>query len=416
MPILWYLGRMPKMKFSVLLPTRNRLDLLSYAIETVIRQDYTDWEIIVSDNFSEEDIGGYIQSLKDPRIKYFRTGKFVPVTENWTNALIRSDGDYVIMLGDDDCLMQGYFSTLGKIIQEYDAPDLIYTSAYLYAYPGVMPGFPDGFLRSYENGSLFRNARKPFWLKRSDAESLARHSLNFRMRFDYNMQFSLVSRKLIRAMESLGPFYQSPYPDYYASNAMMLSAKRILIVPQSIITIGISPKSFGFYYFNNLESQGNEFLKNLPNPEMAQRLRQVLLPGTDMNTSWLLSMEALANNFGTGGNIQVNYARYRLLQICAVFAGAILGKENARSILRELRGKLDNRERMLYDLPLSMVLAVSRVIPKRYRAFLANRLIAVTGSHPRFVSPKLDGKFRTILDVFEQVASTQSSPGKVGIT
>jgi glycosyltransferase involved in cell wall biosynthesis len=42
------------MKFSVLLPTRNRLNLLSYAIETVIRQDYSDWEIIISDNCSEE--------------------------------------------------------------------------------------------------------------------------------------------------------------------------------------------------------------------------------------------------------------------------------------------------------------------------------------------------------------------------
>jgi len=39
------------MKFSVLIPTRNHLDLLSYAIETVRRQDYSDWEIIVSDNF-----------------------------------------------------------------------------------------------------------------------------------------------------------------------------------------------------------------------------------------------------------------------------------------------------------------------------------------------------------------------------
>ena len=74
------------MKFSVLLPTRNRLDLLYYAVETVRRQDYLDWEIIVSDNFSEEDIAGYIKSLDDSRIKYFRTGKFVPVTDNWNNA------------------------------------------------------------------------------------------------------------------------------------------------------------------------------------------------------------------------------------------------------------------------------------------------------------------------------------------
>ena len=80
------------MKFSVLLPTRNRLDLLSYAIETVRRQDYSDWEIIVSDNSSEEDIAGYVRSLDDSRIKYYRTDQFVPVTDNWNNALAKSDG------------------------------------------------------------------------------------------------------------------------------------------------------------------------------------------------------------------------------------------------------------------------------------------------------------------------------------
>ena len=49
------------MKLSVLLPTRNRLTFLRYAIESVRRQDVPDWEIIVSDNHSEEDIAGYIR-------------------------------------------------------------------------------------------------------------------------------------------------------------------------------------------------------------------------------------------------------------------------------------------------------------------------------------------------------------------
>lgn len=404
------------MKFSVLLPTRNRLDLLSYAIETVTRQDYADWEIIVSDNFSGEDIAGYVRSLNDPRIKYFRTDKFVPVTYNWNNALNKSNGDYVIMLGDDDCLMQGYFSTLSKVIEEHDAPDLIYTSAYLYAYPGVMSGFPEGFLRSYSSRKIFQSAQQPFWLEKSKAVELVKHSMNFKAAFDYNMQFSLVSRKLIRAMEKHGSCYQSPYPDYYASNAMMLKAERILVVPRPLVTIGISPKSFGFYYFNDLESKGNDFLQNIPDPDMAYRLRQVILPGTDMNNSWLLSMETLANNFGAEGNMHVNYDRYRLLQICAVFAGVILGKQGARSAVQELQGRMTLRERLLYGLPLSVVAAMSPVLPERYRVFLAKLIIYATGSHPRLVSPKIEGKFNTILDVFEQTTPASDHAGETGAT
>ncbi len=76
--------------FSVLLPTYNRLDLLTRAIETVRRQNFEDWEIVVSDNYSHEPIGAFIESLDDQRIKYVRTESFIPVTDNWQNALNHS--------------------------------------------------------------------------------------------------------------------------------------------------------------------------------------------------------------------------------------------------------------------------------------------------------------------------------------
>jgi glycosyltransferase involved in cell wall biosynthesis len=382
------------MKFSVLLPTRNRLDLLSRAIETVRRQDYDNWEIIVSDNFSEEDVAGYIQSLDDTRIKYFRTNRFIPVTDNWNNAINKSEGDYIIMLGDDDCLMKGYFSTLSKLIEKFDAPDFVYTSAFLYAYPGVMPGVPDGFLRIYNNREIFQSAKEPFLLEKDKAAEFANDSLNFRVTFDYNMQFSLVSRKLIEKMKRYGPFYQSPYPDYYASNAMMLKAERILVMPQPLVTIGISPKSFGFYYFNDAESDGNEFLNNLPDKVMVNRLQEVILPGVTMNTSWLISMETLAVNFAQEMDIKVNYARYRLIQILAIYDGILTGR-NVGKAYKQLKNKMHFSEWLRYEIILPVI---KRVSPKQHQAFLAS-----SGSHPGVHMPEVEGKFHTILDVFEQI-------------
>ena len=65
-------GRSP-MKISILLPTRNRLTYLKLVIETVRRQDSIDWEIVISDNDSTEDIESYVESLGDGRIRYART-------------------------------------------------------------------------------------------------------------------------------------------------------------------------------------------------------------------------------------------------------------------------------------------------------------------------------------------------------
>lgn len=396
------------MKFSVLIPTRNRLEFLSFAIDTVRRQDYEDWEIIISDNHSDQDIGTYIASLGDPRIKYFRMDRFIPVTDNWNNALARSDGDYVIMLGDDDCLMQHYFSTLSRIIANYDAPDLIYTSAYLYAYPGVMPRAPEGFLQCYNYQALFKASQNPFFLDRRTAIALASHSLNFRMRFDYNMQFSLVSRRLIRSLDQYGPFYQSPYPDYYASNAIMLKAERILIVPKPLVTIGISPKSFGFFYFNNQEHAGNYFLNNIPDTAVAHQLEQVILPGADMNTSWLLAMEILSANFQQEMNIKVNHGRYRFLQICATYSRLLARMPGAKVDVRDLRRKLALRERIAFDLPISFVAMLFLILPSKYCARLADRIMPIiAASHPKFISPIIKGRYKTILEVFEQVDPTR---------
>jgi len=388
------------MKFSVLLPTCNRMELLSLAIETVLRQDYDNWEIIVSDNFSKEDVAGYIRSLGDSRIKYFRTESFVPVTDNWNNALDKCDGDYVIMLGDDDCLMKGYFSTLNRLIVDFNSPDFVYTSAFLYAYPGVLPSNPDGFLRTYSRRKIFQSASEPFWLNKDDAMEFVKDSLGFRLTFDYNMQFSVVSRKLIEEVRRYGPFFQSPYPDYYASVAMMLKAERILVVPQPLVTIGISPKSFGFYYFNDEESEGNKFLNNLPDQFMVHRLQKVILPGTDMNTSWLISMETLAVNFADEFNIKVNYARYRLIQTLSIYSRLIVGQERATKASVLLCKKLHFGEWLRYGLKLYII---AKIVPKSYRARLFFRIQEASGSHPDVHMPQVEGKFKTILDVFKEV-------------
>ncbi len=389
------------MKFSILLPTRNRLELLKYAIETVRRQDYEDWEIIVSDNFSEQDISGYVRSLGDQRIKYYRTDNFVPVTDNWNNALEKSTGDYVIMLGDDDGLMKGYFTVLSDVIKKYHHPDFIYISAFLYAYPGVLPGFPEGFLQPYGYATFLKKREEPYWLEKEKTIELVKHSMNFRVLFGYNMQFSVISRKLINTLKEKGAFFQSPYPDYYATNAMLLKAERVLVLPKPMVTIGISPKSFGYYYYNESEKRGMEFLRNLPDEKMVQRLEKVILPGTNMNTSWLLSMETIRSNYGSEFNFQVNYDRYRYLQILHVFGEFGLNKATIKPELRCLWNVMSYKEKIVNGVGLGIVFAIVRLFPERYRRKIANRFVALLGRYPIDKPKRIYGKFRNILDVFE---------------
>lgn len=303
------------MKFSVLLPTRNRLQFLKYAISSVMRQDYSDWEIIVSDNYSEENIGAYIAELNDSRIRYFRTEKFLSVTENWNNALNHSSGDYVIMLGDDDALLDGFFTTIDQLLSEYDNPNMIYSNAYIYAYPRVVPNAPDGFLHSCKDFCLFENSKAPLWLTKEMGRHLVEGHLNFSSHYGTNMQYATIKRSQIEKLKWKGQLFHGPYPDVYVMNALMLEAERILVYPKELVVIGMSPKSTGNYLVNNDEANGMEFLNISQELASVDELASTILPGSHSLTAWLVTMEMLKIRYKDQYPLSVNLAQYRKMQI-----------------------------------------------------------------------------------------------------
>ena len=223
------------MKFSILLPTRNRLDLLRLALESVRRQDCKDWEIVVSDNASDQDVLGYVQSIGEARIRAWRMPRLVPVTDNWNAALSHSTGDYFIMLGDDDALMPGALSRLAALIERWSRPMAVYAQAVQYAYPGVFPERPEPFLQTGYN-EILEGRSEPFVLQKSEAHRMVRGAMAFRILYGFNMQHFAISRELVERLRPKGAFFQSPYPDYYAANAVLLAASPLVATPEVLMS------------------------------------------------------------------------------------------------------------------------------------------------------------------------------------
>lgn len=330
----------PPPRFSLLIPTRDRLPYLRYAVETVRRQDIGDWEVIIQDNASADDVEGWVRSLDDPRIRYARSERPLPVTENWNRALERARGEYVVMLGDDDALTPGYLSRLGALVDRFGAPDVVYTGAFHLAYPGVFPTKPDGFLWAVTNCVFFRGRREPFVLSPRVARRCVEGALRFRRPFAFNMQHFALRRSLIqRVRAATGTFFESPYPDFYAACAVFLLADRIVAVPEPWIIIGITPRSYGYYFFNDWEAEGGEFLRASEGGDASTD--PGLLPGSDMNTNWLHAMAAVVRNFGREFGLSLHRRRYRLVQTLEV------ARRGRRAERTALRARLAPWERLL---------------------------------------------------------------------
>lgn len=113
------------MTFSVLIPAYKSA-FLAEALESVIRQSWKDWELIVVDDCSPEELEPVVRPFcKDERIRYYRNERnfgAVNVVANWNKCLEYSTGDYVICIGDDDRLSPGCLERLAALIDKY--PDL----------------------------------------------------------------------------------------------------------------------------------------------------------------------------------------------------------------------------------------------------------------------------------------------------
>src|SRR5579864_6108710 len=104
--------------FSIIIPTRNRASLLQYALLSAARQDFDDYEIIVSDNHSEDATPEVVHRFGEGRVRYARANRALSMPDSWEFALSHARGEYVTYLCDDDAirplLLQKLADTLSR--------------------------------------------------------------------------------------------------------------------------------------------------------------------------------------------------------------------------------------------------------------------------------------------------------------
>lgn len=90
--------------FSIVIPTRNRATILEGALRSCIAQTFENFEIIVSNNCSNDNTEEVIKQFNCEKLKYFKTPNSYNMVNSWTFALSKANGYYATILGDDDAL------------------------------------------------------------------------------------------------------------------------------------------------------------------------------------------------------------------------------------------------------------------------------------------------------------------------
>ena len=102
---------------SIITPVYNRVALFRETCKSVLSQTYADWEWIVVDDGSEEDVKKMLDEFNDPRIKYFRlphSGK-LPALHNF--GIANSTGEFIILPDSDDLWKKNALESMVKMLK-----------------------------------------------------------------------------------------------------------------------------------------------------------------------------------------------------------------------------------------------------------------------------------------------------------
>ncbi|MFF1273005.1 CDP-glycerol glycerophosphotransferase family protein [Streptomyces marokkonensis] len=176
-------------RLSLVVPVYKVQGYLPECLDSVLGQDYTDFEIIAVDDCSPDGSGAILDQYaeRDPRIHVIHLTENVGLGRARNAGLERAEGDYVLFLDSDDTLSDGALAAISDRLDATGDPEiLIYDYARTYWDGEVRPNQRADLLRS-EGPDVFRLADRPellnllqiVWNKAYRRDFIARTGLTF---------------------------------------------------------------------------------------------------------------------------------------------------------------------------------------------------------------------------------------------
>lgn len=130
---------MEDMKFSVIIPLYNKEAYVRKALESILTQSYTNYEVVIVDDGSTDNslaiVNDFVKTVEGGTWKV-ESQPNAGVAAARNNGVAKSKGEYVCFLDADDWWEPTWLEEMEKLIKEY--PDAgLYATNYVYYKPGM---------------------------------------------------------------------------------------------------------------------------------------------------------------------------------------------------------------------------------------------------------------------------------------
>lgn len=127
---LMFLNRMTP-TVSIITATYNRSNILSFTIRSVLKQDYSDWELLVVGDGCTDDTEQVVNSFQDSRIRFINLPtNFGEQSAPNNEGLRLAKGGYIAFLNHDDLWFPDHLSSSIECLETNDA-DLVLAAGFI---------------------------------------------------------------------------------------------------------------------------------------------------------------------------------------------------------------------------------------------------------------------------------------------
>ncbi len=252
-------------KYSILLPTWNKIEYLKHSINSVISNNYKNLELLISDDHSDDGTEKFLKEIDDIRVKIFKPPFKLTQTKNYEFLLGKAKGEWVAILGDDDGLMPNFFLKIDEITSKFKDLEIIKSKRAIYYWKGVedLYGNRVVYFEDLNKKPKIRNSKIDLFLSLSGI----RNSQDIPTIYTSG----IIKKKLIDKIKNKSNnfFFHSIVPDYYSMVALSFEKKKYLFLENPITWVGVSPLSTGRSRRIYLEKNKNKTDESYINKNMA---------------------------------------------------------------------------------------------------------------------------------------------------
>lgn len=227
---------------SVIVTTYKRAKLLAETLDSILAQTFTDFELIVVDNLSEDGTGEYVTSIADPRVRYFRNANHGVIAANRNYGIRQAKGRYIAFCDDDDLWQADKLEQQVNLLEQHAEVALCYTQAESFLGDKILAARMNR--RQVRANHFFQLLRGNFFpnssvlIRREVFEELGMLTEDASLREDYEMWLRIARRHRLMGIEASLIRYRV-HPSNVAGNRAVETLRAIRTVKSVVNKLDI---------------------------------------------------------------------------------------------------------------------------------------------------------------------------------